>query len=138
MQRKPKLIKALADPMVSPDGSELWVRVEAHKSLPLDLAVPFSRLGEMIQFLAGCADFAITTSASTASQMTLGQAYQWAPIPIRAIGLGPGRSAAESMLVVQLAGCQLAFPISNDDLTSLADDFARNARLLSADPRKPQ
>lgn len=132
--REPKQLLRLADPMISPDGLSLWVRAETATGESLDLAIPFSELGDTVQFLVTCANFALSHSNQADEQTTTTgmQKHEWAPIPARGFGLGTGRSPDESILMVQLSCCQLAFPVPGSDLVRLADDFARTARTLSA------
>lgn len=136
--RDPKQLARLADPVVSTDGASLWVRAETTTGESLDLAIPFSELGDTVQFLVGCAEFVVQHSNQADEPVPLGlQKHDWAPIPTRGIGLGSGRSPDETILMVQLACCQLAFPIPSIDLVRLADDFARTARTLSTGRGKP-
>jgi len=136
--RNPKQLLRLADAMISPDGTSLWVRADTVTGERLDLAIPLAELGDTVQFLVSCADFAISHSDQADEPAPTGmQKNEWAPISIRGIGLGPGRSPDESMLMVRLSCCQLAFPVPGSDLARLADDFARNARTLSAGRGKP-
>jgi hypothetical protein len=136
--RNPKQMLQLADARVSPDGKSLWVRVETVSLESLDLAIPFAELGDTVQFLVSCANFVVQHSDQADEPAPVGmQRHHWAPIPIRGIGLGTGRSPDESMLMVQLACCQFAFPVSGDDLLRLANDFTRTAHTLSAGKGKP-
>jgi len=135
--RNPKRLLRLEDATVSPDGESLWVKIVGDGET-LDVAIPFSELGDTVQFLVHCADFVISNSNHADEPTSPGmQKSEWAPVPIRGIGLGTGRTPDESMLMVQLACCQLAFPVSGGDLVRLAHDFARSARTLSAGQGKP-
>jgi hypothetical protein len=137
MSRNPEKLKRFADPMVSTDGQAIWIKVET-ASRTLDIAIPLGEIGDAVQFLVGCADFVVTHSDHPADEAPPRlETMEWAPIPARGMGLGAGRSPDETMLVIQLACCQLAFPIAGDDLRRLADDFARSARTLSAGHGRP-
>ena len=138
MTRTPKKLLRFDDAIISPDGTNLWVKIETMSGDNLDLAIPFTELGDTVQFLVSCADFAVEDSdQADNSRARRMQSSEWAPIPSRGIGLGAGCSPDESMLVIQLSCCQLAFPVAGSDLVRLADDFARVARTLSAGKGKP-
>ena len=137
MSRTPKKFSGLADAMISLDGTSLWVRVEAASGDSLDVAIPFAELGDAVQFFVSCADFAVSHSDQADEPEPTGmQQNEWAPIPARRIGLA-GHSPEETMLVVQLSCCQLAFQIAPDNLAELADGFSRIARMLSAGQGRP-
>ena len=57
--------------------------------------------------------------------------------PGKRIRAGAGAENGETLLVIQLSCCQLAFPISGPDLIRLADDFDKTARTLSVGGGKP-
>lgn len=61
-----------------------------------------------------------------------------APIPARGMGFAAGRTPEETLLVMRLSGLDLAFAVPSSGLAALADDIARIARTLSADPAQPQ
>jgi hypothetical protein len=132
--RKPTQLLKMEEPMVSQDGESLWLKIVTEERT-LDVAVPFSRLGDAVQFLVSCASFVLDYSNDPPT--TGMQTGEWAPIPIRGIGLGAGRDPNETILMIQLACCQLAFPVPGSDLARLADDFSRKARTLSAGHGKP-
>jgi len=138
MARTPQQLRSLSDAMPSPDGKSLYVRVNTMAGGGVDLAIPLAELGDTVQFLVSCAEFVVEQSGHAGSSAAAGmQKNEWAPISIRGIGLGGGRSPDESILMVQLACCQLAFSIAGSDLERLTDDFALNARTLSAGRGKP-
>jgi hypothetical protein len=136
--REPRQLLRWADAMIAPDRENLWVRVETVTGESMDLALPFAQLGDTVQFFVSCADFVVSQSNQAHEPTPTGmQKHEWAPIPARGIGLGAGRSPGETMLVVQLSCCQLAFPIPGNDLARLGDDFSRSARTLSTGQGKP-
>lgn len=136
--REPKQLLRWADPMISPDGENLWVRAETATGESLDLALPIAELGDTVQFFVSSAEFIVSQSVQADEPIPKGlQKHDWAAIPIRGIALGVGRSPGETILMVHLSCCQLAFPVSSSDLLRLADDFARTARTLSAGQGKP-
>ena len=127
-----------SNPVIGKDRAlSLWLKLETDRRT-LDLAIPFAEIGDAIQFLAACSEFAVSHSdhADDAVPPRL-EKQDWAPIPARGFGLGAGRTSDETMLVIQLSCCQLAFPIPGNDLVRLAADFARTARTLSAGQGKP-
>ena len=127
------IFAGFADPVIGKDGAQsLWLKLETD-SRTLNLAIPFAEIGDAIQFLAGCSEFAVSNSdhADDAIPPRL-EKQEWAPIPARGFGLGAGRTPDETILMIQLSCCQLAFPIPGKDLIWLADDFARTAQTLSA------
>jgi hypothetical protein len=135
--RNPKQLLRMEDAIVSPDGKSLWVKIITDGQT-LDVAIPFDELGDTVQFLVTCAAFVISHSDQADNPTPTGmQKNHWAPIPTRGVGLGLGRTPDESILMVQLACCQLAFPVPGSDLARLADDFSRTARTLSAGHGKP-
>ena len=123
--------------MIAPDGQSIWLNVETTRR-NLDLAIPVEEIGDAIQLLASCAEFVVSNSdhASHDDPPRL-ERQEWAPIPARGFGLGAGAENGETLLVIQLSCCQLAFPISGPDLIRLADDFAKTARTLSVGGGKP-
>jgi hypothetical protein len=138
MTRTPGQLQSLSDAMISPDGKSLWVHVNTVASRSLDIAIPFAELGDTVQFLVSCAEVGIDHSdQADASEPTGMQMHESAPIEARGIALAAGRAPDESLLVVKLACCRLAFPIAGGDLLRLADDFVRTARTLSAGRGKP-
>lgn len=104
----------------------------------VDLAIALDELGDVVQFLIGCAEFAVERAEEAGLSVSADTCRsEWPPIEARNLGLGPGRTAEESLLVVQLAACQLAFALSPAMLQRMSHDFVRTARTLSAGRGKP-
>lgn len=133
MSRELKRLLRFADPKVSHDGSCLAVRVETVDGSNLDLEIPLNEIGTLVQFFVSIADHVGNEAAPSPIEAPT-EGVTWSPIPVRGLGFGAGRDASETILMVQLAGFQLAFSLDSSKLASLADDVARIARTLSAKP----
>lgn len=138
MARTPRPFKNLSDPAVSADGRDLLVQINATSGESLDLAIPFAEIGEVVHFLAASTQYAIDGAfVSDGQQKVDPMKVASSPIPMRGIGLAPGRSPEETILVVRLNCCDLAFPMRSSELASLGNDFSRIAQTLSAGRGKP-
>lgn len=134
--RKPYRLTHLANPMLSGDAKHLAIQVVTAGPI-LDLEIPMSEIGTVIQFLAGCADHLASRAEADEVDVTPDRA-SFSPIQIHGLGLATGSSAAETLLVVQFAGFDLAFSLDSEKLAALGRDFARTAQTLSAPATKPQ
>jgi hypothetical protein len=127
-----------SEPHISPDHKDLWMRLEM-EGQNVDFSLPIAELGDTVQFLVTCAEAAVTESEETPEPpLTKTQSQEWAPIQMRGIGFAPGRTPEETLLVVKLAGFQLAFSVASSDLAGLADGLGQTARTLSAGHGQPQ
>ncbi|MBV9516643.1 MAG: hypothetical protein JO068_00845 [Hyphomicrobiales bacterium] len=141
MARAPKRLIQLADAAISADRQWLWVRAETEDDQSLDLSIPLDQLGNTVQFLVMAAEFVVSEAEEdghTTPKEPEAPAHDWAPIPIRGIAFAAGGSPNETLLVVKLAGFELAFSMPSDELSRLAEDIARVAQTLSADAGKRQ
>jgi hypothetical protein len=135
--RNPNRLLCLEEPQIAADGQSLWLKIVT-EARALDIAIPFGELGDVVQLLVHCAAYALSHSDQATDEKPSGmQQREWAPIQALGFGLGSGRTPDESILMVQLSCCQLAFPIAGNELLRLADDFSRMARTLSAGRSKP-
>ena len=130
-------LRQLSNPLILKDGEAISFRVERRDGQALDLVCDLSEVGDIFGFLATLARDA-AAEAQTESPLA-GQSYNYlVPIPARGIGFQHGPSQDETMIVVRLAGFDLAFSVPSSGLAATADDIARIARTLSANGKKPQ
>lgn len=125
-------LKALSDPRVLDGGKRVAFTVERHDGSSLEVSCPTQELADLIAFLAGLGFYASEKAAEFDSTPRL--LPPTARIP--SFGIGFAHAPDETLLLVDLRGFQLVFPISNSDLTRLADDVSRIARTLAADSSK--
>ena len=64
-------------------------------------------------------------------------AQSFVPIAIRGVGLASSDDAAVTLLVVRLAGMDLAFPLASTQVAALGREFDRMAQTLSAQSPRP-
>jgi len=134
--RKPHRLTHIADPAFFADRQSVAIKIIATGGT-FDLEIPAEEIGTVVQFLVGLADHVGTLAADDGVDVTP-QAKTFSPIKIRGLGFATGATPAETLLVVRLAGFDLAFSLDNNNLTELSNDFARTAQTLSANPAKPQ
>lgn len=133
--RKPHRLTQIADPVFFADRQSVAIKIVATDGT-FDLEIPGAEIGTVIQFLVGLADHVGTLAAEDGVDVT-SQATDFSPIKIRGLGFATGTTPAETLLVVRLAGFDLAFSLDSDNLSELSRGFARTAQTLSAAPDKP-
>jgi hypothetical protein len=121
--------KSLSNAQLLDGGRAVAFTIERHDGASLDISCETIELADIISYLAG-----IGMLASTERTPKQG-AFTAVRIPSQGIGFG-APTPEESMLAVNLRSFQLMFPISNSDLTRLADDVSRIAKTLAADASK--
>jgi hypothetical protein len=135
--RKPHRLTHMADPMLSGDAQFFAIKIVTETGGTFDLEIPTSEIGTVVQFFVSLADHVGTLAADDGVDVTP-EATTFSPIQIRGIALATGTTPAETLLVVRLAGFDLAFSLDTEKLSELSRGFARTAQTLSADPTKPQ
>ena len=136
--RTPLTFTGMADGAFSSDYKLFLVRIETAETSGIDLAIPITEIGKLVTYLVGVPSHLATIGMFPENQSETNAKVDFSPIPIHAIGLAPTNDPSETMLVVRLAGFELAFPLDSKKLSELGRDFARNAETLSADHAKPQ
>jgi hypothetical protein len=125
-EREPEELIGLAEPMVAPDGSALWLKFKTeHRTI--DLAVPADQLGELVYALVGSAEF----MSGPADEDQEPPNVNFHPVEYRGIGLVAGRHSDETMLVVVLACGALGFPIDGSTMAKLGASFSQTALTVS-------
>jgi hypothetical protein len=127
----------MADPLLTGDAQFFAVKLVTATGGTFDLEIPISEIGTVVQFLVSLADHVGTLAADDDVDVTP-RAPTFSPIHVRGVGLATGTTPAETLLVVRLAGFDLAFSLDTEKLSALSRGFARTAQTLSADPTKPQ
>ena len=125
--RNPKLFTALSAPEISHDGKHFAVVVETEAGENLNLEIPFSEVGAIVEFLVSAANHA--DLAPHQGQQSLD------PIPIQGLAFAAGKSPEETLLVVRLVGCDLAFSLDSSKVAALGNEFSRIALALAASGR---
>ncbi len=122
--RQPKRFLRLSNPQASVDRRNLAVLVETEDGTNLDIEIPLTEVGALIEFL-------VAAASRVNPEAPCGQA-SWDPIPLHGLGFGAGRSPAETLLVVRFGGFDLAFALDSSRLKELAHDFAHILQTLAA------
>jgi hypothetical protein len=135
--RKPHRLTHLAQPRLTGDAKFLAVTVMTATHKPVDLEIPVSEIGGLVEFLIRCADYLISQAENDEVDITPDRA-KFAPIPLRRIHWATGSSTTETLLVIEMAGFDLAFSMNSQRLSEFADGLIRTARTLSAGSGKPQ
>jgi hypothetical protein len=112
-----------SNPSLSIDGRSIAVKVLTDPGDPVVLEIPYQEIGAIIEFLTRCA-------ASGGEPTPAAMSYN--PIPIVGLGLATGNTAEETLLVVRLAGCELAYSLASKQVAALGRDFAQTAQVLAA------
>ena len=126
IKRKPHRFIGFTNPEMAADGRSIAILAQTESGKTLDLEIPFKEIGSIIDFLVLC--------ASSATEPVNGS-DSYSPIPIHGLGLATGRTADETLLVVRLAGCELAFSLASKQIAALGHDFAQIAQVLVASGR---
>ena len=125
--RNPPRFTALSAPELSRDGKHFAVVVETDTGENLDLEIPLDEVGAIVEFLISVANHA--EFAPHQGQQSL------SPIPIQGLGFAAGNSPEETLLVVRLVGCDLAFSLASSKVAALGNEFSRIAQALAASGR---
>ena len=136
--RSPRRLAAWSDPALSPDGKNLWVRAETEDGAAFDLEMPLGQIGDLVSFFTSVANFLVRNRADQYGEQLRTSSAHWARIPVVGLGLGLGGSPDETMLIVRLAGFELAFSLDSGKVSQLGRDFAQMAHTLSSGGGKPQ
>ena len=115
----------------SHDGKAIRLRIEAEDVAPLDVAIPASQIGDIIQYLAYLAHDA---AAKRGPAKTFDPTLNVPPIPATqlALMLGPPGSA---ILVVRLFDFDLAFELPLAELQRVLPSFAQTVATLATEPK---
>lgn len=122
--RKPKRFLRFSSPEASFDGQHFAIVVETEDEASLDIEIPLTEVGAIVEFLVSVASH-INPDAPHGQE-------SWSPIPVHGLGLAAGRSPAETLLVVRFGGFDLAFSLDSTKVKALAHDFSLTAQALSA------
>ncbi len=114
------------------------MRIETEDGGSFDLEMPLGQIGDLVSFFTSIADFVVRQRQDEGEPQPQMSSGHWAPIPVVGVGLGTGRSPEEAILLVRLAGFELAFALDGSKVAALGDDFSRTARTLSSGSGKPQ
>jgi len=135
MQRKPHRLMHLAEPALTGDAKFLAVKVITETSRTLDLEIPISYMGKLVEFLVRCADYLVSLAEADEVDI-IPDLTTFSPIPIRGIRWATGSSAAETLLIVEMAGFDLAFSMDSARLSDFAQGLSQTAQTLSAGTSK--
>lgn len=123
--RNPKRFITFSEPVILHGGKSFAVVVETEEGERLDLEIPLNEIGAIVEFM---------TSVSAFARNIPRQGEQtWSPIPVQGIGFAAGRTPDETLLVVRLAGCDLAFSMESKKVADLGSEFFRIAQTLASD-----
>lgn len=127
MQTEDDTLLQFSNGQILPDGRFRFT-IERRDGRSLTISCEPANAQEAIAFLAGI------VKATNEAQGLRGppRAEYFAPIATTGFGLATGRTRADTLLVVNLAGTPLAFEIPNSDLIRLAEDFSRAAKAATA------
>ena len=122
--RSPHRLVRFENPVAAHDGRHVAFEVVTGDAEKFDLEVPLVELGAVIEYLVGLATH-VGVNEAVPQKI-------YSPIPVQGLGLATGRDANETLLVVRLAGCELAFSLDSTKVAELGGSFARTAQVLSA------
>lgn len=122
--RFPKRFVRFSNAAASHDGKHFAVCVETDDDTALDLEIPIEEIGDVVQFFVEVANH---VDADVRHEQR-----QYSPIPIRGLGLATSYTPDETLLIIRLAGFELAFQLDSKRVAELGKDFARMAKTLSA------
>lgn len=128
MQTEDDTLHQFSNGQVLPDGRFRFT-IERRDGRSFTISCDPADAPDAIQHFAGMIKFTNETRGKAGAPP---HARHYAPIPATGIGLAAGRTSAETLLVVNLAGTPLAFEIPNSDLIRLANDFALAAKAAAA------
>jgi|SRR5208282_757517 len=132
-----KKLLRLTDATVMDDDLGVGFSIETHEGEKLRVFCSVPEVGDIFSFLGALAREACLQTHKE-YQGSGPPRNELAPIPAEGMGFQAGPSPDETLLVMRLFGFDLAFSIPSSGLARVADDFARTARTLSADHRRPQ
>lgn len=124
-------LKSLDDATAFDYGETAAFTIKTETGKQLRVHCPIAEIGDIIFYLATVArEFGATREIpKLAPHETRNYLV---PIPAEGIGFQFGQTRDTVLLVVGLSGFDLAFELSSSNVATLADDFARIARTLSA------
>jgi hypothetical protein len=124
----------MANPIISHDNKHFAVEIETEDSLPLDIEIPLSEIGTIVEFLVSISSH----QQPDYKPLNLPEQLNISPIKINGLGFAMGNSTEETLLIVRLSGFDLAFSLDSNKLEELGLDFARTAQALAANNQNPQ
>lgn len=122
--RNPHRLIRLANPIASYDGKHFAVEIETENAEPLDVEIPLTEVGTIVEFLVNVANHIDPSGKPDKIDLS--------PIQIRALNFADGRTSDETLLIVRLGGFDLAFALDNNQIAAFGLDFAHIAQALSA------
>ena len=117
-------LTGLSMAIAAPDGESIGFSVETVDGKRLRVECPLAEVGDIFAFLGHLAKAANDRRNVETSPPTTGSG-NYAPIPAHRVAFQNGTEANETILIVQLAGFDVAFSTKTDELAKVVDEFAR-------------
>jgi hypothetical protein len=121
----------LVDAVVLPGGGRVAFTIKTVSGKELRVNCALAELGDIFSYLGTLAK-AAGEARNAPEPLNLQTHNYLAPIPAQGIGLQAGEKSGETLLVVRLAGFDMAFSVESSGIVRLADEFVRKAHTLSA------
>lgn len=130
-------LSAIDDGAIFDNGEIVAFTIKADRGKNLRVHCPLAEIGDIVQALVQLAKAAGEMRDDPKPATSQGQNY-FAPIPCEGMGFQLGETPDKTLLVVRLAGFDLAFELESSGLMRLADDVVRISRTLAASGKKIQ
>jgi hypothetical protein len=129
---RPRRLKGLSEGRPRSDGNGLAFRIDMTDGSHTDVDCDTAEIGDIMAYLTAIA----AAGAASRPPIDLGPSQTQnylAPIPAQGIGFQISDDPEQTLLVIRLAGLDLAFRVPSSGLARLAPDLARIGLTLSAD-----
>src|ERR1700733_6876890 len=111
----------MADPTLTGDAKFVVIKIITKTAPTFDLEIPTAEIGTVVQFLVELTDYVGTLAADYGVDITP-PITTFSPIKMRGLGFAIGATPAETLLVVRLAGFDLAFSLDSKMLAGMVPD----------------
>jgi hypothetical protein len=118
--------------IASPDGESIGFSIETVEGKRLRVECPLAEVGDIFAFLGHLAKAANDRRNVERAPPTAGPS-KFAPIPAQGVTFQNGTEANETILIVRLAGFDVAFSTPTDELAKAVDEFARATKTPPVD-----
>lgn len=132
--RYPHRLITLDNPVISHDNKCVAIEIKTEGSEPLDVEIPLAEISTIIEFLASISSY-IQPDYEPPS---LPEQLDVSPVKIKGLGFAMSDNPDDILLIVRLAGFDLAFSLDSKQVELFGLDFARTAQALSANRQNPQ
>jgi hypothetical protein len=123
-----KRVKQMTNGVATMDGGVVKFDVITMEDETIALQIPASDIGRVVAFLVGLAEHAAKNKPAAERPQSPPMQWEGSPIPVETIGVAPGKTAQETVLVFNLGDTSIGFALPAGAYSALLE-LARLAQV---------